>query len=33
MVVNERVLTGANRICGEWGHNPCRNPGRNLAAR
>ncbi len=27
IVVNERVLTGANRICGEWGHNPLPNPG------
>lgn len=27
IVVDERVLTGANHIAGEWGHNPLPNPG------
>lgn len=26
IVVHERVLTGANHIAGEWGHNPLPNP-------
>ena len=27
IVVDRRVLTGANRIAGEWGHNPLPSPG------